>query len=322
MIGLGQDSQGRIEKFYKNASSKEILELHLRMTLSKIEEMENYLDSLKKNLLPSSKYRSNEERINSNTGYIAYQDAKKQVLENLIYSDREIISIKRGNTFQSLLRSSIIIISSVFIAPDSYDYQKLDKFCTRFSPSFGMEFTNTYALEILQYWYLDQQEFLNYNNIQREIFNDTELDYIFGGIDVSYRDNSRNQRYSYTFGNASLNKIADYTRYFLYFLVLFIVIRYFPKSLFTRIKSLSVRIIKKINLKAFFWVYPIIMVIGLPIFYLFRTWIDGNSPEFSDYMKVYDEPGWFIFGLHLLTISPFVLFHLLLYTIKSYDEAE
>ena len=300
LIGFGQDSESndRVDRFFQNASVKEILELKLRITLNEIKSQENKLDSLRKDLFPSSEYLSKEDRIINLQQWISIDDAKKQVLENLIYSGREITAIERGNIFQSLLRSSIVIFSSVFIGSDYLEYHKIDKFSCRFYPSFGLAFTNVFALEILQDIYLETE---SYN--KREIFNDRELDHIFGGIDITHKNKSKYQQYAWGYGDFSLYSIVKYTRYFLYFLVLFIVIRYFRKPLSTRIKN--------INLKTFFWVYPIIMVIGLPIFYLFVCLFEGDSPEFSEYIQVYDHSMAFFF--HLLTLSPFLLFHLIWY---------
>jgi len=300
MIGFGQDSESndKWDRFYQNASVKEILELELRITLNEIKSKENRLDSLRKDLLPSAEYLSKEARIINLQQFISINDAKKQVLENLIYSGREITAIERGNIFQSLLRSSIIIVSSVFIGTNYHEYHKIDKFSCRFYPSFGLAFTNAFALEILQDIYLETEA---YN--EREIFNEWELDHIFGGIDITYRNKSKYQRYAWKSGDFSLYSIVKYTRYFLYFLVLFIVIRYFRKPLSTRIRN--------INLKTFFWVYPVIMVIGLPILYFFICLFNGDSPKFSEYIKVYDSSMAFL--LHLLTLSPFLLFHLIWY---------
>jgi hypothetical protein len=234
MIGLGQDSESndRWERFKKSASKNEILVAELRITLSEIDELKNQLNSLKINPFPSD-YFSNEERIRMKQESIIVQDAKKQILEDLIYSKREIISIQRGNVFQSLLRSFIIIFPSVFIDSDFYDYKKFDKFCARFSPSFGLEFTNAFALEQLQEIHHEIKSLY-----ERKIFNDRELNHIFGGMDVSWRDKSRYQLYDWKNGDFSLKKIIIYIRYILCFLVSLIAIRFFRKRQRIKKKSL------------------------------------------------------------------------------------
>lgn len=237
MIGFGQDSEsdGEImQRWTDNASIYEVLELELRVAESEVIKYQNKLDSAKNNLISLSDI----QKKNYNK-YIKFEGAQAQILFDLVHSRRDVMSIKRGNMFQSLLRSCCILIPSIFSKSTGsyYQYQKFDKFCVRFVPSYGLEFTNNFALEILQMIYFDQYRMYN-----KKIFNDNQLDHIYGGgiFDLSCRDNHHRsyQKYSWDSGPFALFEIVKYIRYLFYFLVLLFAIRYFRKRQRIKKKSL------------------------------------------------------------------------------------
>jgi hypothetical protein len=237
MIGFGQDSESageRMQRWTDNASIYEVLELQLRVAEGKVIEYQNKLDSAKNNLISISDIQ--EKNYNK---YIKFEGAQAQILFDLVHSRRDVMSIERGNMFQSLLRSCCILIPSIFSKSQGsyYQYQKFDKFCVRFVPSYGLEFTNNFALEILQMIYFDQYKMYN-----KKIFNDNQLDHIYGGgiFDLSCRDNHHRsyQKYSWDSGPFALFNIVKYIRYLLYLLVLLIAIRYFRKRQSIKKKSL------------------------------------------------------------------------------------
>lgn len=228
-ISFGQDSipKDDFRIWIDNATTHEVLIHELLVNKFEKEKLENRLDSIDRHLLkPTIYYLHNDKSIKHDLVLI---DTRIRILNDFNDSERVVMLIEKGNLFQSLLRSFCIIIPSIFSTDvgDQIKYRKLDQFCTHFFPSYGKEFTNSYALEELQNIYLEYKS--SYN---KEIFEENELSYIFDNNIFEITLNNKNI-YSdpyFWWGDFCLYNIVKYTRYFLFALVIILVILYIRKK--------------------------------------------------------------------------------------------
>ena len=240
LVSFGQDKVNELMtygKFYKKASKKQLFERVYIDGLIELERIENHLDSLRINNITFA----DADKFIHNYSLELRDEAK--ILFGFLKVNIDLTRLNRGNAFQSLLRSYIIIIYSVFVGVNRENYRKIDKFCANFLPSYS-GYTHSYILEQIQ----------NFARIRKmnfgwDLFSKEELDRVFNrkhhpwAIDVSLNDTSwvneymkDGERYSdvYLTGIGyynffSLYTIVQYTRYILCCILGFFLIKYFRK---------------------------------------------------------------------------------------------
>ena len=211
MIGFGQVSESdkiRWDSFIEESTDFELIEFAYKGVAKKLNRYRGIQDSLDNGLLDMMSLKT-----------VFLQDAldrnerKALAYHMLLYLNTDPQYIKRGNIFQSFLRSVVIVTCMTFT---DMSYREADKICVSFCPS-TRESTYSYTLEAMQEIHFD------FENHYRRIFTDEQLANIFpSSFVLTQYDRKLDDEYNRG-SFLKVNNIVKYNGYLLCFLVLFLL---------------------------------------------------------------------------------------------------